>query len=925
MNEKQRRLIDYFQRLRDPAPPARPAAVHEESVEESLLPPPAPPSAPSVASVRAMLERRRAQETAAGSAAGAELEESIFGDGAAPPERGLLSGPAPVELPLTDHTIEVALAATEKVLNEAELTFEEQEIFEAIVVPGKRPVLDVTGGDISAPPPGWEYLDDFRPLIREVLPAIGRINMPGVTSPPYAGTGFFVGPGLLLTNRHVANHFVRGVGAGPAFLTFQSERSARLDPRYEVGDPDTPAGGDRFRIVEPLLVHPHWDAALFRVEPVGDAALPRPLRLARRPPPHFGGGSTPQVVVIGYPALDSRNDIEQQMNIFRKIFNRKRLMPGYMVGFQDVTTRWEARLHAATHDASTLGGNSGSAVIDLSTGLVLGLHFGGAYLVANYAVPSWELAQDSRVVDHGVSFADDPGSPAGDGRTLTGGATAPGWLSAWDSVRPLVAEAPPSGGGAGAVPAELPVLPAAPDWFERTSHVELAEALRRDRQLTEQLIRETLLPEEADDLIADLELGLRQAGAESVEEGLFDFLQGGGPVDPTLPEIIFLHGIMGSHLATYGGLGGRVWLSPLAFVAGGIAGRLALADDGERDRAANQTLYPDGHVRMVYEKAARKWRLHGFVVHEFAFDWRKPIANAAERLHLFIETLRLERPGKKFALVGHSMGGLVAALYAARHPEWSARVAQAVFLGSPLRGSFAPVEALLGSYPILQKVADVDLKDDLGDYITMARTLPGLIDMLPDPDLFPDVAPLYQRSNWPQASAPAQVWLDQSRQLKRILATSPILETARLIVAHGHPTVGAIALTGGQLRAGRQNLPGDGTVPTRSAAASVAGVTVYRASFQHVDLPREDRVIAAVESLLQEGRCDLPTLSAHERDDLTPIEEAVTEAIEEAARADLSERLRAGILTQRDVDFLLRGDHATLPGPVGAGVAIGGA
>ena len=40
------------------------------------------------------------------------------------------------------------------------------------------------------------------------------------------------------------------------------------------------------------------------------------------------------------------------------------------------------------HDASTLGGNSGSAVIDLETGEAVGLHFAGSYLQANYAVPA---------------------------------------------------------------------------------------------------------------------------------------------------------------------------------------------------------------------------------------------------------------------------------------------------------------------------------------------------------------------------------------------------------------------------------------------------------------------------------------------------------------------------------------------------------
>jgi pimeloyl-ACP methyl ester carboxylesterase/S1-C subfamily serine protease len=931
VNDKQRRLIEYFNRLTDPVPPPRGVADTEGVTEEGVLTPVIPivPPQASPDSVRAMLERQR---TAVSSGEARHLEAAIeegipFAPSIIPVagETGnLLRRPEPVERPITDHVIEVAVSAAEKALNDEEMNPEEEDLLEAIILPGLRPVLDVIDGDMSPPPPGWEFLADYRAIIQRLLPAIGRIDVPELITAPYAGTGFFVGNGLLLTNRHVARLFVQGVGAGPKYLTFQSDRSARFDPQYEVGDPDPGAGSDQYEVVEALLVHPHWDAALLRVKAVGAATLPPALPLARHPPQHFGGRDKPRIIVIGYPALDGRSDVAEQMNIFRKIFGRKRLLPGYLTGFRDVATKWNAMLHATTHDASTLGGNSGSAVIDLTTGLVLALHFGGKYLDTNYGVPTWELAQDSRVTDLGVAFANPPNGSS------TGQASgAPIWLNAWDGVKPLVPEevvAPAPAGGAAPPPSETPVLPVAPDWFERTTDTALVEAMRRNPQMTERLIRETLLPHEADDLIADLKRGLQPAmHTMTAEEGIFDFLLGGTETDPTLPEIIFLHGIMGGHLAAQGGLGGRVWLSPLAFVAGGVARRLALSDDGERDQTQNQILYPDGCVRLVYEKAARKWRMRGFVVHEFAYDWRRPIANAADRLHFFIESLRLERPTKKFALVGHSMGGLVAALYASRHPEWSARVTQAILLGAPLRGSFAPIEALLGTYPVLSKVALADVQDDLDDYVAMARTLPGLLDMLPDPDLFPDAAPLYQRITWPQQSAPAQIWLDQSRQLKRLLVSSPLLETARLIVSPGHPTVGDMAVIGGRLQPGRRHRPGDGTVPTRSAAAHVPGVTVYRASFTHGDLPREPAVIDAVEHLLKNGTCDLPVLSQQVIEDVTPIEEAMTESIEEEVSADLTLRLRSGIFTQRDVDFLLRTDHATLPGPVGSQTTVGGA
>jgi len=46
-----------------------------------------------------------------------------------------------------------------------------------------------------------------------------------------------------------------------------------------------------------------------------------------------------------------------------------------------------------THDCTTLGGNSGSVAFDYTGGQAVGLHFGGSYLKANYAVPASVVAE----------------------------------------------------------------------------------------------------------------------------------------------------------------------------------------------------------------------------------------------------------------------------------------------------------------------------------------------------------------------------------------------------------------------------------------------------------------------------------------------------------------------------------------------------
>ena len=55
-------------------------------------------------------------------------------------------------------------------------------------------------------------------------------------------------------------------------------------------------------------------------------------------------------------------------------------------------------------DSSTLGGNSGSCVIDLEMNQVVGLHFGGLYREANQAVALWQLTEDPLLRSAGVNF-----------------------------------------------------------------------------------------------------------------------------------------------------------------------------------------------------------------------------------------------------------------------------------------------------------------------------------------------------------------------------------------------------------------------------------------------------------------------------------------------------------------------------------------
>jgi DNA/RNA endonuclease G (NUC1) len=292
-----------------------------------------------------------------------------------------------------DSELELAADAVRRVERDEDLPPMHADALEAIVLPNERPVVDVVDGTFARPPVPFEHLGDDSPkqLIERLIPSIGRIELPDHPSLPYGGTGFVVGDGLLMTNRHVAEIFALGLGWEE--LSFRPGQSAAIDFLRERGR----AESLRFEIVEVLLVHPFWDMALLKV--AGLEAVPS-LRLSVAEP---GDLREREVVVIGYPALDTRNDVDLQNRIFGGIFNVKRLQPGRLRTLADIRSFGHV-VQAVTHDSSTLGGNSGSAVIDVEDGLVLALHFAGRYLEANYAVPAHELALDRHVVEAGVAF-----------------------------------------------------------------------------------------------------------------------------------------------------------------------------------------------------------------------------------------------------------------------------------------------------------------------------------------------------------------------------------------------------------------------------------------------------------------------------------------------------------------------------------------
>ena len=195
------------------------------------------------------------------------------------------------------------------------------------------------------------------------------------------------------------------------------------------------------------MIHPYWDMALLQVDGLPTDKM---LNLAVRSPEELVNHN---IVAVGYPAPDPRNDVELQNKIFGDVYYVKRLHPEVVRARAQVQS-FENQVNAMTHDASTLGGNSGSAIINVNPGEVVALHFAGEYLKANYAVPMYELARDSRVASK-LNF---------DGTVAATSDFDPAWRSLGVEAPGAPAQSsPPPKPSAPSVPLQSPQITAADD------------------------------------------------------------------------------------------------------------------------------------------------------------------------------------------------------------------------------------------------------------------------------------------------------------------------------------------------------------------------------------------------------------------------------------------------------------------------------
>ncbi|MFI5838982.1 trypsin-like serine peptidase [Catenuloplanes sp. NPDC051500] len=308
---------------------------------------------------------------------------------------------------LFDH----AGAALDKLLGDgtaATLTEADVAGLEAVVVTdGTRPVLFVEDDfvDLLAPSIG-AYAAPISRLseeIRTVCRSVGRVDDPAAAPLGYQGTAWVVGEGLVATNFHVLQ------AIAPRGTRVDGQFTGRLNPGvavhfgHEVGRPWPERRFPIRRVVavgregSPERVHPvlgglnfdGLDLAILELEPVPGRPFPPPLPVARGDDPVTRGGLATAgrgVYLVGYPGNEQSTTRTLFTSIFAGVKSYKRLAPGRITAaagdLADDPRGW-----ILAHDVSTLGGNSGSAVVDLDADgrSVLGLHFAGQPERQNWA------------------------------------------------------------------------------------------------------------------------------------------------------------------------------------------------------------------------------------------------------------------------------------------------------------------------------------------------------------------------------------------------------------------------------------------------------------------------------------------------------------------------------------------------------------
>jgi len=236
-------------------------------------------------------------------------------------------------------------------------------------------------------------------MAKPVYDAVGRIGFAQEGIPTGEeeafGTGILISDRHVLTNRHVWEMFrERLAGDAGAGIEFHAEKDKDKTDFVT------------FDGAEPVCIEGQ-DAAIFTLSRAPEGR--NPVEFVPRPTEEL---NDMDIVVVGYPQAQSLSPEIDAVTEDNPVFGVKRYSQGKIFRHStDIDTPYgvEAavsdiinparKLRAVCHNASTLGGSSGSAVICKKTGDLVALHFGfdSAFEweeATNFAIAGERLAEN---------------------------------------------------------------------------------------------------------------------------------------------------------------------------------------------------------------------------------------------------------------------------------------------------------------------------------------------------------------------------------------------------------------------------------------------------------------------------------------------------------------------------------------------------
>ncbi len=357
-------------------------------------------------------------------------------------------------------------------------------------------------------------------------------------------------------------------------------------------------------------------------------------------------------------------------------------------------------------------------------------------------------------------------------------------------------------------------------------------------------------------LVAALRLdaaNLRNEGFEPLQAPVGPIARAPVPPGPR-PVVFLLPGIMGSELRVDGE---NVWLNFLKLGTGAFM----------QLRIGSNAVKPGGPLKMSYGEITEYLRsTHD--VREFAYDWRKPVEEEADRFAAQLSAALDEtrRAGMPVRVLAHSMGGLVARTAMQRRPTlWDAFRARAgarfIMLGTPNGGSHAITELLTARSPTLSKLALLDIGHQEIQFLQLIARFPGVLAMLPteggDDYFAADTWHRYHAGVPEGWVLPDVADLDVASDFRRQIKEAPVDAAVMIYVAGcAKATLCNLALV--EDEKGRKRFRfeatnrGDGRVTW--ATGMLPGVPTWYMDAEHGDLAAHPEAFGAIVELLETGR-----------------------------------------------------------------------